>query len=65
MSKSDINIHPVMLVGAGPGAPDLLTVKAHRLLSSVDVIVYDRLVAKPILALIPESTEKIFAGKRA
>ncbi|WNJ98127.1 uroporphyrinogen-III C-methyltransferase [Thalassospiraceae bacterium LMO-JJ14] len=65
MNESDISIHPVMLVGAGPGDPDLLTVKAHRLLSSVDVIVYDRLVAKPILALIPDSTEKIFAGKRA
>lgn len=54
-----------MLVGAGPGDPDLLTVKALRLLNSVDVIVYDRLVAKPILELIPETTEKIFAGKRA
>jgi uroporphyrin-III C-methyltransferase len=54
-----------MLVGAGPGDPDLLTVKALRLLNSVDVIVYDRLVAKPILELIPEATEKIFAGKRA
>lgn len=65
MSINDTPIHPVMLVGAGPGDPDLLTVKAHRLLSDVDVIVYDRLVAKPILALIPESTERIFAGKQA
>ena len=65
MNPSEPTIHPVMLVGAGPGDPDLLTVKAHRLLSEVDVIVYDRLVAKPILSLIPETTERIFAGKRA
>ncbi|MBO6520405.1 MAG: uroporphyrinogen-III C-methyltransferase [Rhodospirillales bacterium] len=65
MNEDEINIHPVMLVGAGPGDPDLLTVKAHRLIGDVDVIVYDRLVAKPILELIPDTTERIFAGKRA
>ncbi len=65
MTGTDIRIHPVMLVGAGPGDPDLLTVKAHRLLSTVDVIVYDRLVAKAVLELIPAGTERIFAGKRA
>lgn len=65
MNDKNVTIHPVMLVGAGPGDPDLLTVKAHRLLSDVDVIVYDRLVAKQILALIPETTERVFAGKRA
>ncbi len=65
MNDNNVTIHPVMLVGAGPGDPDLLTVKAHRLLSEVDVIVYDRLVAKQILALIPETTERVFAGKRA
>lgn len=65
MNSSEVTIHPVMLVGAGPGDPDLLTVKAHRLLGEVDVIVYDRLVAKPILSLIPETTERVFAGKRA
>jgi len=65
METSEVNLYPVMLVGAGPGDPDLLTLKANRLLSDVDVIVYDRLVAKPILELIPERVEKIFAGKRA
>ncbi|MEQ8321203.1 MAG: uroporphyrinogen-III C-methyltransferase [Rhodospirillales bacterium] len=65
MNDKNVTIHPVMLVGAGPGDPDLLTMKAHRLLSDVDVIVYDRLVAKQILALIPETTERVFAGKRA
>lgn len=65
MNSSEVTIHPVMLVGAGPGDPDLLTVKAYRLLREVDVIVYDRLVAKPILEMIPETTERVFAGKRA
>lgn len=65
MSENKQSIHPVMLVGAGPGDPDLLTVKARRLLDEVDVIVYDRLVAKDILALIPDATERVFAGKQA
>ena len=59
------DIHPVYLVGAGPGDPDLLTVKARRLIDAVDVVVYDKLVADPILALFPAATEKIFAGKQA
>lgn len=65
MNTPENPLHPVMLVGAGPGDPDLLTVKAHRLLNEVDVVVYDRLVAKQVLALIPEGTEKVFAGKRS
>lgn len=55
--------HKVYIVGAGPGDPELLTVKAIRLLKEAEVVVYDRLIPEAILALIPNHVEKIYAGK--
>ncbi|MFN9428128.1 MAG: uroporphyrinogen-III C-methyltransferase [Cyanobacteriota bacterium] len=54
----------VFLVGAGPGDPELLTVKAHRLLSSCDALVYDSLVPQALLDLVPKGCECRFVGKR-
>ncbi len=52
-----------MLVGCGPGDPDLLTVKARRVIAGADVLVTDRLVAKPILALARSGALIVDAGK--
>jgi uroporphyrinogen III methyltransferase / synthase len=54
----------VFLVGAGPGAPDLITVRAVESIRSADVIVYDNLVAYATLGLARGDAELIFAGKR-
>ena len=54
----------VFLVGAGPGDPELLTLKAAKALRSADVILHDELVSAEILALVPEQARLINVGKR-
>jgi len=54
----------VYLVGAGPGDPDLLTLKAHRLIRSVDLILHDDLVSPQIVALAASYAQVINVGKR-
>ncbi len=55
----------VYLVGAGPGDPELLTLKAHRVLREADVIVYDYLVGAGVLELGRPDARRVFVGKKA
>ena len=54
----------VYLVGAGPGDPDLLTIRARKLMRRADVALYDNLISLGILVLLPKRTERIYVGKR-
>lgn len=54
----------VTLVGAGPGAPDLITVRGERALREADAVVYDALAAESLLDLAPERAARIDVGRR-
>ncbi|WP_430462365.1 uroporphyrinogen-III C-methyltransferase [Thalassolituus sp. LLYu03] len=54
----------VWLVGAGPGDPELLTLKAMRVISEADAVLYDSLISDDILALLPARCTRIHTGKR-
>src|SRR4029077_19420159 len=53
----------VSLVGAGPGDPGLLTLGGLERLKDADVVIYDRLVSKAVLSMIPRGVAKVYGGK--
>lgn len=53
----------VYLVGAGPGDHKLITMRAVELIQNADVVLYDRLVSKKIISMIPKKTEKVYVGR--
>jgi uroporphyrin-III C-methyltransferase len=53
----------VFIVGAGPGDPKLITLKAVESIQSADIVLYDRLVSKKIVAMIPKRAEKMYVGR--
>jgi uroporphyrin-III C-methyltransferase len=64
LSRVHLPMGRVALVGAGPGDPELLTLKAARLLAQAEVLVYDHLVGDGVLALVPAHVERIYVGKQ-
>lgn len=58
------NYPRLTVVGAGPGDPDLITIKAVKALSTADVVLYDALIDTSLLEYVPKKAERIYVGKR-
>lgn len=65
MTNKNIKEPRITLVGAGPGDADLITVKAIKALKTADVVLYDALVNEEVLDYAPESSTKVYVGKRS
>lgn len=66
MKTTDTTILPkITLLGAGPGDPDLLTLKGVKALQTADVVLYDALINEVLLDFAPENAIKIYVGKRS
>ena len=52
------------LVGCGLGDPEFLTIRAYNIIKSVDVVLYDHLISKEIMDIVPDTTKKVFVGKQ-
>lgn len=59
-----VSVGKVFLVGAGPGDPELMTMKAVRILQQAEVVVYDRLVSVAVLDMVPKGVTRISVGKK-
>jgi len=60
----DTIIPELFVLGAGPGDPDLLTIKGYKVLEKADVVLYDNLANKELLSIAPANADKIYVGKQ-